>query len=691
MSRAQSPTPTPPLTRKGDVVEDHFGIKVADPYRWLEDADSEETKAWVKAQNEVTFKYLRGIPQWDRIRRRLEELYTYERYGIPVVSGKHLVYTHNTGTQNQSVYFVSDLDGANPRVLLDPNGLSKDGTVAVSSTSVSNDGKLFAYSLSTGGSDWQEWHVRDIATGKDLPDVIPWAKFSGASWNKGNNGFYYGAFDVPKDGRALQGVNYYQKIYFHRLGTPVADDVLIHQDPDHKEYMFEVNETEDGRYLVLTQSEGTRPENRVFVRDLHDMSGPFTPIFDKFDASYQSLANDGPTFYFLTDKDAPLKRIIAVDVRHPDSANWRVVVPEAKDSLQGANVFGDSIIASYLKDAHQVVRRYDLAGNSHGEIALPGLGTASGFGGMRKDRETFFSYTDFTTPASIYRLDVGSAHVAPFRRLALRFDPSQFESRQVFYPSKDGTKIPMFITHKKGIALNGENPTLLYGYGGFNIAITPFFNARTLQWMEMGGVLAVANLRGGSEYGRAWYDAGRLKNKQNVFDDFIAAAEFLIADKITSTPKLAIEGGSNGGLLVGACETQRPDLFGVCIPEVGVMDMLRFDKFTIGYAWKSDYGDPGVEADFQTLLKYSPLHNIRPGTVYPPTLIFTGDHDDRVVPAHSFKYAATLQAAQAGSAPILIRIETSAGHGAGKPISKILDEGSDLTAFLVKNLNFAIP
>ena len=638
---ASMPKIDPPVTKKGEVVEDHFGVKIADPYRWLEDANSEETKSWVTAQNAVTFDYLRSIPEWASVRRRLEELYTYERFGVPEIVGSSLVYTHNTGTQNQSVYMISDRDGKNPRELLDPNTLSKDGTVAVGSVAFSPDGKLMAYALSTGGSDWQEWHVRDVVTGKDLTDVVPWSKFSGASWSHDSKGFYYSAYDAPTGNTALQAANYFQKVYFHKIGTPASSDQLIYQDKDHKEWGFGAFETEDGRFIVISQSEGTRPENRIYVKDKQSKEG-FVPVLNDFDASYSVVANDGPVFYIQTDKDAPKQRVITVDVTKAGTANWKTVVPEASETLGGVSILGKTIFASYLKDAHSVVRRFDLQGKALGEVSLPGLGTSGGFGGRRKDKETFFSFVSYTTPGTVYRMDVASGKVSEFTRPSLRFNPDDFETKQVFYVSKDGTKVPMFVTYKKGLKLDGTNPTLLTGYGGFNIAITPGFRVRALQWMELGGVFAEANLRGGSEYGKTWYDAGRLKNKQNVFDDFIAAAEYLIREKYTSTPKLAIEGGSNGGLLVGAVETQRPDLFGACLPHVGVLDMLRFHKFTIGYAWKSDYGDPDTEADFQTLLKYSPLHNVKPGTAYPPTLIFTGDHDDRVVPAHSFKFAATM-------------------------------------------------
>ncbi len=689
--RSHQDGPVPPTTRKGDVEENHFGTLVPDPYRWLEDAESDETKGWVKAQNAVTFDYLRSIPEWHAARKRIEELYTFERFGIPEIVGHHLVYTHNTGLQNQSVYLIADKDGKNPRTLLDPNQLSTDGTVAVGSSSFSPDGKYFAYALTKGGSDWQEWHVRDVATARDLSDVIPWAKFSGAAWNKASNGFYYSAYDPPKEAEALQAKNVFQKIYFHKIGTLAKQDVLVYEDSTQPEYFYGVGETEDGKYLVLTQFEGTRPQSRVYIKDLGSHDAKFRPIHEKFDAAYHEIGNDGSKMYFLTDNGATRRRIIAVDLNNPEPSHWNTVVPEAAETLSSASLIGTTIYASYLKDAHSVIRRFDTKGESLGEVALPGLGTASGFSGKRVDTETFFDFNSYTDPGSIFRLDVRSGDVKEFRRPKLCFNPAEYETKQVFYSSKDGTQVPMFISYKKGLKLSGENPTVLYGYGGFNVSITPGFSVGFLQWMEAGGVVAVPNIRGGGEYGLAWYDAGRLKNKQNVFDDFIAAAEYLIKAKYTSTPRLAIRGGSNGGLLVGACEAQRPDLFAACVPEVGVMDVLRFHKFTIGAGWKSDYGDPEVEADFRVAYKYSPIHNLKPNVKYPATLVMTGDHDDRVVPAHSYKFAATLQAAQSGRAPVLIRIETSAGHGGGMPMSKRLDASADMFVFLVKNLDMKMP
>ena len=689
---AQSPIPYPE-TRKDAVVDDYFGTKVADPYRWLEDDNSAETKAWVKAQNAVTHGYLDGIPQRAAIRARLEKLWNFEKVSLPFTVGGHgWFFSKNDGLQNQSVLYTAASPDAAPRALLDPNTLSKAGTVALSGESVSWDDKLLAYGLSKAGSDWITWKVRDVATGKDLPDQIEWSKFSGAAWSHDNKGFYYSAYDAPKEGEALTGVNKDQKVYFHPLGSDAKADKLVYARPDQPDWGFGADTSKDGRWLFIYQSEGTESKNRLFIRDLSKPGSKVEPFLDKFDASYAVVANDGETFYVLTDNGAPRKRLVAIQRAKPDPKDWKVILPEDAGSavLESAALIDGHFVAQWMTDAHQRLKIYGKDGAFQKEIALPGLGSVA-FAGRREDRAIYYSYTSFADPGSIFRYDLRSGKQTLWRRPKLAFNPDDFETKQVFYPSKDGTKIPMFITAKKGLKLDGQNPTLLYGYGGFDISLTPAFSVSRLVWMEMGGVYAQANLRGGGEYGNAWHDAGRLQHKQNVFDDFISAAEWLIAEKYTSTPKLAINGGSNGGLLIGACETQRPDLFGVCLPQVGVMDMLRFHKFTIGWAWKSDYGSSETKEGFDTLIKYSPIHNLKPGTKYPPTLIFTGDHDDRVVPAHSFKYAATIQADQAGPAPVLIRIETDAGHGAGKPTSKSLDELADAWAFCVKNLDIAVP
>lgn len=689
----QDPNFVYPVTKKGDVVDDYHGTSVPDPYRWLEEMDSPDVKAWIKAQNELTFSLLKKIPSRKPIETRLTKLWNYERFGVPWQEGGLTFFTKNDGLQPQSVLYVLDSGKRTPRLLLDPNKLSKDGTIAAGGYSVSPDGRYLAYSIQSGGSDWQEWRVRDVKTGKDTSDKIEWSKFSDAAWSHDSKGFYYSRYDAPKPGEALAEANYYQKLYYHRLGTKQAADTMVYERKDEKEWGFGGQVTDDGRYLVISVWKGTNRENGIIVKDLRDRSLVFRELLMKFDASYTFVDNVGGTLYFQTDKDAPLGRIIAIDIAQPEPEHWKTVVPQAREALEegGVSLVGDRFFAQYLKDAHSLVRIFDRSGKPTGTVKLPGLGSVGGFAGKRTDKVTYYSFTGFTTPATVYKLDVAKATSAVFRRPKVDFDPAKYESKQVFYPSKDGTRIPMFLTYRKGLKLDGKNPTLLYGYGGFNASMTPWFSVVTTVWMEMGGVFAVACLRGGGEYGKAWHDAGRLANKQNVFDDFIAAGEWLIANRYTETPKLAIQGGSNGGLLVGAAITQRPDLFGAALPAVGVMDMLRFNKFTIGWAWESDYGSPQDAAGFRTLYAYSPLHNIKAGNQYPPTLITTGDHDDRVVPAHSYKFAAAMQAAQKGNNPILIRIETRGGHGGGKPTRMIIEEVSDEFAFLVWALKMNLP
>jgi prolyl oligopeptidase len=678
-----------PQPRRSDQVDDYHGTKVADPYRWLEDTDSAETKAWVEAENKLTFGYLDQISYRKDIRERLTKLWNYERFTVPRQEGGRYFFQHNTGLQNQNVLLVADSINASPRVLLDPNALSTDGTVALAGDAISDDGKLMAYGIAASGSDWNEWHVRDVDTGNDLPDDLKWVKFSGASWSKDNKGFYYSRYDEPK-GAALREANYFQKLYYHRLGTDQTEDKLIYERPDNKEMLFGGDVTDDGHYLIITVSQGTEPKNRLYYKDLTQPDAPVVRLLDDFDAQYSFIDNDGPVFWFHTDLDAPRGRIIAIDTRHPKRANWKTIVPQSDDKLEFANVVDDVFLLGYLKDAYTEVRVYDLNGRFLHKVDLPGIGTAGGFPGKRKDKETFYAFTSFTSPLTVYRYEPQAGKSTVFRKPQVNFDAGLYETKQVFYRSKDGTRVPMFLTYKKGIKLDGQNPTLLYGYGGFDISLTPTFTVPNLVWLEMGGIYAQPNLRGGGEYGEEWHQAGIKQKKQNVFDDFIAAAEWLIANQYTSTPKLAIRGGSNGGLLVGACETQRPDLFGVALPEVGVMDMLRFHKFTIGWAWTSDYGSSDNPEDFKTLYAYSPLHNLKPGTKYPSTLVATSDHDDRVVPGHSFKFAATMQADQAGSAPILIRIETKAGHGAGKSITKLIDETADTWGFVAYNMGMNV-
>ena len=675
-----------PVARKSDQVDDYHGVKVADPYRWLEDLDSDETRKWVEEQNKLTFSYLAEIPARNTIKERLTKLWNFEKYGVPFKEGSRYFYTRNSGLQNQSVlYSVSSLD-AQPRVLLDPNTLSADGTVALSGTAVSDDGKLLAYSLSASGSDWQEWKVRDVGTGQDLSDDLKWVKFSNASWTRDGAGFFYVRYDEPKSD-SLKATNYFQKLYFHKIGTAQSEDVLVYERPDQKDWLFDGSVSKDGKYLIITVFQGTDVKTRVYYKDLSTKDAPVVKLLDDFDASYTFVGNNGTRMWFMTDAGAPRGRIIEIDTTQPQRQNWMILVPESKETLQAVTVVNHKFIANYLKDAYTQVKIFDTTGKFVREVEFPTIGSAEGFGGEPDDQETFYSFTSFTTPTTIYRYDIETGKSTVFRQPQVDFNPANFETKQVFYSSKDGTKVPMFITYKKGLKLDGNNPTYLYGYGGFNISLTPAFSVGIVVWMEMGGVFAQPNLRGGGEYGEDWHQAGMKLKKQNVFDDFIAAGEWLIANKYTSTPKLAISGGSNGGLLVGAAMTQRPELFGAALPAVGVMDMLRFQKFTIGWAWVSDYGSSENADEFKALYAYSPLHNIKAGTKYPPTLVTTADHDDRVWPGHSFKFAAALQAAQAGSAPVLIRIETKAGHGAGKPTSKIIEESADRYAFLVRTLN----
>ncbi|WNG39221.1 S9 family peptidase [Archangium violaceum] len=669
-----------PLARKDAVVDNYHGTEVADPYRWLENPDSPESRQWIEAENQLTFGYLEKIPVRARIKQRMTELWDYEKYGLPSREGSRYFFSRNNGLQNQFVLFTADSLGAEPRVLLDPNTLSADGTVALAGTDITQDGNLLAYGVASAGSDWKEIRVRDVRTGKDLPDIVKWVKFSGSSWTKDGKGFFYSRYDEPKAGEALSGTNYYQKLYFHKLGTPQSEDTLVYERKDQKEWGFGGHVTDDGRYLVINVTRGTEQKNLVFYKDLKDPKAKVVELLKEWDAEYSLIGNDGPLFWFQTDLDAPRGRVVAIDLRKPERKNWKEVIPQGEETLSSVSLVNDQFLVNVMKDAHSQVRLYSRDGKPAGELPLPGLGTVYGLGGKREDTETFYAYSSYTTPTTIYRYDLKKGQSEVFKAPKVKFDPSQYETKQIFYTSKDGTRVPMFLSHKKGLKLDGTNPTLLYGYGGFNAPMMPGFSVANLVWMEQGGVYAVANLRGGGEYGREWHEAGTKLKKQNVFDDFIAAAEWLISNKYTSTPRLAINGRSNGGLLVGAAVTQRPDLFGVALPGVGVMDMLRFHKFTIGWAWTSDFGSAENPEEFKALHAYSPLHNLKPAR-YPAMLVHTADHDDRVVPGHSFKFTAAAQAAQTGEAPVLIRIETKAGHGAGKPTSKIIEEYTDLWAF----------
>ena len=729
-----------PATARGNQVDDYHGSSVADPYRWLEDTDSPETAGWVQAQNAVTLSYLAGIPGRAAIRNRLTQVWNYPKYSSPTRAGNRLFYFENSGLLSQSILYVRDAERP-ARVLLDPNVLSADGTVALSSTEESPDGRLLGYGVSASGSDWQEFRVRNVDTGRDLADTLKWVKFSGLSWTKDNKGFFYSRYDAPKTGNTLTNVNQNQKLYYHRLNTPQSADHLVYDRPDEPGWLFGANVTDDGRFAIITVSAGSDRRTRLYYVFLDDakkpkVNAPVVRLIDRLDAEYAFVHNTGDNFLVRTDFGAPKGRLVSIDINAAQPDRWLTAIPEGKDAMGSAQVIGERLVISYLQDARSSVRLYDMpapddprrgrgraqgafpGGSTRrgqrpiegadtlprddrasrgapgypyiGEIALPGIGTVSGITGRPKDAEMFYSFTSYLYPSSVFRYDVKRRVNQVYKAPSLPLDLNQFETKQVMYKSKDGTQVPMFVTSKKGLARDGTNPTILYAYGGFNISQTPGFSPANLVWLEMGGIYAVANIRGGGEYGKEWHEAGTLGRKQNVFDDFIGAAEYLIRERYTSSAKLAIAGGSNGGLLVGAVVNQRPELFGAALPAVGVMDMLRFHKFTIGAAWTSDYGSADNPAQFAFLRAYSPLHNIKPGVRYPATMVLTADHDDRVVPGHSFKYAATLQNAQAGPAPILIRIETKAGHGAGKPTAKRIEEAADRFAFLVQNLKMRV-
>ncbi|HEX6747376.1 MAG TPA: prolyl oligopeptidase family serine peptidase [Longimicrobium sp.] len=686
--------PAYPTTRTVEQADDYHGTRVADPYRWLEDTDAPETRAWITAQNALTEQYLAAIPERARIQARLTELWNFPRWGSPARRSGRYFYFKNTGLQNQSVLYVAPSPRGEPRVLLDPNTLRADGTEALTTAQYTDDGRLLGYGVASGGSDWQEFRVREVDTGRDLPDRLRWIKFSDMAWTKDGRGFFYARYPEPS-GNALTAAVHDQKLYYHRIGEPQERDVLVYQRSDEPDFIYYPRVTEDGRYLEISVSKGSDRRNRIYVMDLGDparprVQGQMVRMLDAFDAGYTPLGNDGPVFYFATDNAAPRGRVVAVDLRDPAPARWRTIVPEGPDAIVGSRRVNGKFVLSTLHDVAAKLRVYNADGTSAGEVPLPGPGAVSGLQGRSGDRELFFTFASFLSPATVYRYDFATRRAEPVWPVRTGFDASRYVTEQVFYTSRDGARIPMFITHRRGMAMDGNNPTLLYGYGGFNSAVLPAYSSAVAVWLEMGGVYASANLRGGNEYGEAWHQAGMLANKQNVFDDFIAAGEYLVAQKYTSPSKLAISGGSNGGLLVGTVLNQRPDLFGGALPAVGVMDMLRFNKFTIGWAWVSDYGSPQDPAQFRTLYAYSPLHNIRAGTRFPATLITTGDHDDRVVPGHSFKYAAAMQAAQAGDAPVLIRIETRAGHGAGKPTAMQIEEAADRWAFLVRALGMRV-
>lgn len=680
-----------PESKKVDHKDEYFGVDVADPYQWLEQdvRESAEVKTWVENQSEFTNAYIEKLPFREQIESRLTKLWDYEKYGPPFKRGGRYYFTKNDGLQNQSVVYQQTTLDDEPKVLIDPNKWSDDGTVSLGGMSFSDDGKYLAYGVQKSGSDWRTWHVMEIESGKKLADQIDWIKFGSVSWTSDSKGFYYSRYDKPEAGEEFQGANKNQKVFYHVVGTAQAEDKLIHQDPENPEWGFLPGVTEDGKYLVITTWKGTDDRYRILYKSLEEDS-KLNVLIDNFENEYSFFGNEGSKFYFKSDVNAPKKCVLIIDVDNPGKDNWKTIIPEADEAMSDAGMVGDFIVAEYLKDAKTQIKLFDLEGKFVREVEFPGIGSAGGFGGRRNHDETFYTFSSFNRPPSIYRYDIKSGESKLLRQAKVDFSPDDYVVKQVFYNSKDGTKVPMFIAHKKGIELNGKNPTLLYAYGGFNISLTPGFSISRLQWMEMGGVFVMANLRGGGEYGKDWHKAGTKTKKQNVFDDFIAAAEWLIDNDYTASDHIGIQGGSNGGLLVGACMAQRPDLYGACLPAVGVMDMLKFQNWTAGRFWVDDYGSSkNSKEEFEALYAYSPYHNLEDGVEYPPTMVTTADTDDRVVPGHSFKFAARLQEAQAGSNPTLIRIETKAGHGAGKPTAKVIEEVADQWAFLAKHLELS--
>jgi prolyl oligopeptidase len=674
-----------PQTRKSDQVDDYFGTKITDPYRWLESLDTPETKAWVTAENEVTFGYLSQIPFRDKIRDRLTQMWNFERYGVPEQVGDQLVYSKNDGLQNQAVLY-RQRGNEEAQVLLDPNKFSADGTTALAGSEFSNDHRYLAYAMSGGGSDWHRVKILDLKTNQTLPEELSWVKVSGTSWTK--DGFYYSRYDAPKAGaNSLAGKNEYHKVYYHKLNTPQSADKLVYEDKTAALGFRIASATEDERFLSLYLTDGKADGSRLLVRDLSDaaQASKWTTLISSYEFDNSVIGSVGGEVLVYTNYKAPNFRLVRIDPKKPQEANWKVVLPESKNKLESVHQVGGHIIASYLHDASSEVKVYDEAGKFKHDVALPAIGTASGFSGRRGDKATYYSFTSFTYPTTIYKYDIATNTSTVFRAPKVDVNSQDYVTTQVFYASKDGTKIPMFITHKKGLKLDGKNPTYLYAYGGFNVSLTPGFSVARMLWLENGGILAIPNLRGGGEYGEAWHKAGMTPNKQNVFDDFIAAAEYLKIQGYTDTDHLAIAGGSNGGLLVGATMTQRPDLCKVALPAVGVMDMLRYQTFTIGWNWAPEYGTADNKAQFSNLVQFSPLHNLRPAA-YPATMITTADHDDRVVPAHSFKFAAALQAANTGPNPTLIRVDVNAGHGAGKSTKLQIQEWADVWSFCFANM-----
>jgi prolyl oligopeptidase len=677
-----------PPARLSDVIDDHFGELVPDPYRWMEDTYAEETVAWVKAENKLTESFLSGVSSREEIGARLRDLSDYPRFGVPFERGGSWFQERNSGLQDQPVWYVMEGPGDEGRVLLDPNALSGDGTVAVTDLEVSHDGSKLAYATSAAGSDWKTWRVRDVASGSDLADELEWSKYSSAAWRRDGSGFYYSALEPPREGAEYLGESRLPRIAFHRLGTPQAADELVFATPEEPEWLPHQAVSDDGRFLLISVQKGTRPQNQLYVLDLEDPKAGTQALVADFATRATPITNVGDTFYLLTDHLADRQRIIAVDLARPGRDNWREVIPETDDSLVSAYFFGGRLVCHYLHHATSALRVHGLDGSRLGDVALPPMtALASNSAGEaiegRPESDLFlFALVSFTESGSLWAHDVSSGETHQVRGSAARIEPGLLVTEQVFVTSGDGTRVPLFLSHRRDVTPDGDVPALLYGYGGFDVPIVPAFSATSALWMQRGGLLAVAVLRGGGEYGTHWHDAGRLAKKQNVFDDFCACARWLAASGWSRRERIAINGASNGGLLVGACLTQHPELFGAAVPVVGVLDMLRFHKFTIGWAWTSDFGDPDDPAQYRWLRAYSPLQNVRPGECYPATLVLTGDHDDRVVPGHSFKFAAALQAAQACDAPILIRVETSTGHGAGKPTAKVVAENADMLAFL---------
>jgi len=673
-----------PTTNKVDQVDEYFGVEVADPYRWLEDDNSDETAEWVKAQNAVTHDYLTKIPYRQKIIDRLTEIWNYPRYRTPEKKGEYLYYRKNDGLQNQDVLFVIKGEDEEAEVLLDPNTFSEDGTVALSSWNLSRDGKYLGYLVARAGSDWQEIYVLDLETRTVLDDHIKWVKFSGISWK--GDGFFYSSYDPPAEGEELSNVNENHKVYYHKIGTPQEEDLLIYDNPEYPRRNYYVGTTEDERFLVMYEVESTSG-NALYFKDLSKKRSEFIKLADGFEYDYDVIGNVDNKLLIKTNEGAPKGMIYLVNT-HRLKKDRVTIIPEKEEVLESVSILGGRLITEYMVDATSKAYINTLEGKMIAELELPGIGSFGGLSGKADDRYAYYNFTSFTFPSTVFKLDIHSNKSEVFFASEIDFDADLYETKQIFYASKDGTQVPMFIIHKKGLELNGNNPTLLYGYGGFNISLTPYFSTSNLVLLENGGVFALANIRGGGEYGEEWHEAGTLMKKQNVFDDFIAAGEFLIEQGYTNKDKLAIMGGSNGGLLVGACMTQRPDLFRVAFPQVGVLDMLRYHKFTIGWAWATDYGTSEDDsAMFNYLLGYSPIHNVKSGVDYPSTMIFTADHDDRVVPAHSFKFAATLQEKHTGPNPLLIRIESKAGHGAGTPISKIIEGVADQWSFMFYNMD----